>query len=240
MKAHPMTHHLTAVRRLAWVLCALAVFAAPSIVRADWLVRTDGTRIATDGRWKMNEGQIVYRDAEGQEQTVSAAEIDVQASIAASLERTKEFRLEVPAAVGGAAQPPPRSTSGAGGIERAQRSGSASVAAAPAAAAPTAPQGSTPAPPASPPTADAQPIEGPVVLYSTTWCPWCKKTREALTELGVSFEERDIERDPAARAEHSRLVDDGSVPVVARGDSFVRGYNLDGLRELVSDLIPAK
>lgn len=34
-----------------------------------------------------------------------------------------------------------------------------------------------------------------VILYETSWCPYCKKARELLKEMGVSLIEYDIEKD---------------------------------------------
>lgn len=37
-----------------------------------------------------------------------------------------------------------------------------------------------------------------VTIYSTTWCPDCRRARNFLRERGVAFEEVNIEEDPAA------------------------------------------
>jgi len=38
----------------------------------------------------------------------------------------------------------------------------------------------------------------PITMYSTTWCPDCRRAKTFLKERGVEFREVDIERDPAA------------------------------------------
>jgi glutaredoxin-like YruB-family protein len=40
-----------------------------------------------------------------------------------------------------------------------------------------------------------------VVIYTTTWCGYCKKTKEFLKKKGVSFVEKDIEKDSGAAQE---------------------------------------
>lgn len=35
-------------------------------------------------------------------------------------------------------------------------------------------------------------------MYSTTWCPDCRRAKSFLKERGVEFREIDIEQDPAA------------------------------------------
>lgn len=35
-------------------------------------------------------------------------------------------------------------------------------------------------------------------MYSTTWCGYCRRLKLQLDQAGISYEEIDIERDPAA------------------------------------------
>jgi glutaredoxin len=73
-----------------------------------------------------------------------------------------------------------------------------------------------------------------VLLFSTDWCPHCRRARDFLKRRGVAFTERDLEKDPRARpllAELGRAagVDPallGSVPVL-----WVRGRLLLGFDE---------
>jgi glutaredoxin len=36
----------------------------------------------------------------------------------------------------------------------------------------------------------------PITIYSTTWCPDCRRAKSFLKERGVDFREVDIEQDP--------------------------------------------
>jgi glutaredoxin len=38
----------------------------------------------------------------------------------------------------------------------------------------------------------------PITMYSTTWCPDCRRAKSFLKERGVEFREVDIEKDPSA------------------------------------------
>lgn len=38
----------------------------------------------------------------------------------------------------------------------------------------------------------------PVTIYSTTWCPDCRRVKNFLRDRGVAFEEVNIEEDPDA------------------------------------------
>ncbi|NUR89733.1 MAG: mycoredoxin [Nonomuraea sp.] len=54
-----------------------------------------------------------------------------------------------------------------------------------------------------------------LTVYSTTWCGPCKRLKSQLAREGISFDEVDIERDPAA-AEFVMSVNNGNqtVPTV--------------------------
>jgi glutaredoxin len=38
----------------------------------------------------------------------------------------------------------------------------------------------------------------PITMYSTYWCPDCRRAKNFLKERGVEFREVDIEKDPSA------------------------------------------
>jgi glutaredoxin len=40
----------------------------------------------------------------------------------------------------------------------------------------------------------------PITMYSTNWCPDCRRAKSFLRERGVDFREVDIEQDPSAEA----------------------------------------
>lgn len=47
----------------------------------------------------------------------------------------------------------------------------------------------------------AQPSESPTVtMYSTVWCGYCRRLKSQLEREGITFDEVDIEHDPAAAA----------------------------------------
>jgi len=61
----------------------------------------------------------------------------------------------------------------------------------------------------------------PIVIYSTTWCPDCRRAKNFLKERGVEFREINIEDDPDAedlvlRVNHGRC----KVPTLQVGDRF--------------------
>ncbi|MEU4545154.1 mycoredoxin [Nonomuraea dietziae] len=58
-----------------------------------------------------------------------------------------------------------------------------------------------------------------LTVYSTTWCGPCKRLKSQLTREGISYDEVDIERNPAA-AEFVMSVNNGNqtVPTVVFPD----------------------
>lgn len=114
----------------------------------------------------------------------------------------------------------------------------AANAAAPARPAPApkaaAPAATSPAATAAQPAASAQP--GPIVLYTTSWCGFCRKTRALLTELGETFEDKDIEKNEAARKEYqAKGKGYTGIPLIDFDGTMIRGYNENMLRSLVAE-----
>jgi glutaredoxin len=72
-----------------------------------------------------------------------------------------------------------------------------------------------------------------VVVYTTSWCGWCRKTLAWLDERGVDYENRDIERNPEWAAELQRKTGGQSIPVVDVDGRIVRGFAPGTLEELL-------
>jgi len=67
---------------------------------------------------------------------------------------------------------------------------------------------------------------GDVILYSTRSCGYCKMARAHLARRGISFDERDIERDADALDEY--LTKSGGrpgVPLVDVAGQMMQGYD---------------
>jgi glutaredoxin-like YruB-family protein len=72
-----------------------------------------------------------------------------------------------------------------------------------------------------------------VVVYTTSWCGWCRKTLAFLTEEGVDFENRDIEADDAWREELLEKTGSTSIPVVEIDGKIIRGYDPKRMAQLL-------
>ena len=66
--------------------------------------------------------------------------------------------------------------------------------------------------------------EAPVKLYTTEWCPYCKKATQFLDNHNINYIKVDIEKDPVALKEFESLNGD-SLPVVIISDGLIRGFN---------------
>ena len=77
----------------------------------------------------------------------------------------------------------------------------------------------------------------PVILYSTSWCGYCRKARALLKNLDVDFVEKDIEKDrTAAREMRAKSGGRGGVPVLDIGGEILHGYSDRRIRSMVKDL----
>jgi glutaredoxin len=71
-----------------------------------------------------------------------------------------------------------------------------------------------------------------VVMYATTWCPYCKQARKFFNRHGIVYVEYDVERNAKASRENKRL-GGGGVPTIVIGDEVVSGFSERELTELL-------
>jgi glutaredoxin len=64
-----------------------------------------------------------------------------------------------------------------------------------------------------------------VVMYSTSWCGYCKKARRYFKSKGIKFVERDIERSRLAKVAYDRLGGNG-VPLIVVGNNKMSGFSV--------------
>jgi len=88
-----------------------------------------------------------------------------------------------------------------------------------------------PATPVAVPTAPSRAPSTPSVeLYTTSWCPWCKKARAFFSSRGISFTEYDIEKDPGALRRKVGLDGDTRVPTAVIDRKVIKGYSPEQYR----------
>ena len=157
---------------------------------ADLLVLKDGTRIESRGAWQEKGRQVVFTDADGKLCALRLADVDLEASRAATANATVPATPPVVAVADRAPVLDLDENDFGLGVDP-----------------------------------DPDVPERDVVLYATSWCGWCRKTRELFASLGVVYVERDVDANAAYRLERDRLTggEDG-VPVVDWRGVTVRGF----------------
>lgn len=71
----------------------------------------------------------------------------------------------------------------------------------------------------------------PVVVYSKSWCPYCKAAKALLTRKGIPFEEIDVDGKPELQEAMSRRANGRrTVPQIFIGETHVGGS--DDLHDL--------
>ncbi|MFT4823689.1 MAG: glutaredoxin [Halioglobus sp.] len=66
-----------------------------------------------------------------------------------------------------------------------------------------------------------------VVMYSASWCGYCRKARNYFNAQGIAFTELDIERNSRAKKEYDSMGGRG-VPVILVGKKRMNGFSIAG------------
>jgi glutaredoxin 3 len=67
-------------------------------------------------------------------------------------------------------------------------------------------------------------MSGPkVLMYATSWCPYCARARQLLQQKGIAFQEIDVDEFPEARAEMMARSHRHTVPQIFVGETHVGG-----------------
>ena len=70
-----------------------------------------------------------------------------------------------------------------------------------------------------------------VKVYSTPMCPWCKKTKEFLTQNNIEFQDFDVSSDEKARNELLDKTGQMGVPVTDVDGSIIIGFDVERLKK---------
>lgn len=92
--------------------------------------------------------------------------------------------------------------------------------------------GATTATPADKAASAAKP-QTDVTLYVMPQCGYCEKTRQLLTERGVTWTERDIASSTEAKREFTAKGGVGT-PLIVIGDEVIRGYDASRIDLMLS------
>jgi len=73
-----------------------------------------------------------------------------------------------------------------------------------------------------------------VVMYSTSWCGYCRKAASHFRKNGIPFSERDIEKSEKAAREYKELNGRG-VPVILIGNRRMNGFSSESFDRIYYD-----
>lgn len=73
-----------------------------------------------------------------------------------------------------------------------------------------------------------------VVLYSTTWCGYCAKTREFFAENHIKYTDLDVEKSEQGRKDYERLGGNGVPIVIINREIAIRGYNPEAITDALN------
>jgi glutaredoxin-like YruB-family protein len=76
-----------------------------------------------------------------------------------------------------------------------------------------------------------------IVLYSTSWCSHCKRTKEYFKKNNIPFINRDVELDSEAMDTLLNKYDTDAVPVIVIGndDIILKGFKQDEFEKALTD-----
>ena len=64
----------------------------------------------------------------------------------------------------------------------------------------------------------------PVIVYSTTWCPWCDRAKALLKARGIAYDDVNIETQPDFRQKLVELTGGYTVPQIVIGEKPIGGF----------------
>jgi len=64
-----------------------------------------------------------------------------------------------------------------------------------------------------------------VILYSTTWCGYCAKTREYFAQNHIQYTDLDVEHTERGRSDYKSLGGNGIPIVVINNEAPIHGYS---------------
>lgn len=73
-----------------------------------------------------------------------------------------------------------------------------------------------------------------IIIYSTTLCPFCKQTKEWLTEKGYEYEDRNVQENPEYRDEMLKKSGAMTVPIVDIEGVIIIGYNTSEMEKALA------
>jgi glutaredoxin len=75
-------------------------------------------------------------------------------------------------------------------------------------------------------------LNTPVIIYTTTWCPYCRSAKDFFAENSIPYTEHNIEESTEARHKYEKL-GGGAVPLIVIGERKYNGFYPGRLRKVL-------
>jgi glutaredoxin len=85
-----------------------------------------------------------------------------------------------------------------------------------------------------PPAISQENGQNEVILYSTTWCGYCAKTRKFFAENHIKYTDLDVEKSEQGRKDYERLGGNGVPIVIINREIAIRGYNPEAITDALN------
>jgi glutaredoxin len=79
----------------------------------------------------------------------------------------------------------------------------------------------------------SKPASSAVTMFSTSWCPHCKRAKDYFARKGVAYREVDIEASEAGSREFKAYGGQG-VPLIIVGDKRMRGFSAETMDRMLA------
>jgi len=70
-----------------------------------------------------------------------------------------------------------------------------------------------------------------VIVYSTSWCPWCTRVKDFLRQNNIPFKDVNVENNPLAAQEMVEKSGQMGVPVIDIDGTIIVGFNEPEIRK---------
>ncbi len=74
-----------------------------------------------------------------------------------------------------------------------------------------------------------------IALYTTSWCPYCRKARTFFKQANIPYTEYDVEKSARAYEKYQQISGSG-VPVIVIGERVIQGYDQKAIRAALNEL----
>lgn len=64
-----------------------------------------------------------------------------------------------------------------------------------------------------------------VIIYTTSYCPYCKRAKGLLDSKGLDYEEINLEDSPGEKSEIFKKYNWRTVPIIFINDKFIGGFD---------------